>query len=61
VLIERHRNTLLRMKGIVRMRDGAAFIVQFARGDRHASVTNALPRSGGPEVASGVTLILRDL
>ena len=47
------------MKGIVRLRDGTALTVQFARGDRHASLTNA-PVSGiGPEVPGGVTLILR--
>jgi hypothetical protein len=47
------------MKGIVRMRDGTSLTVQFARGDRHASLTNAPVSRSEPEVPGGVTLILR--
>jgi G3E family GTPase len=58
-LIDAHRDALLRMKGIVRMRDGTSLTVQFARGDRHASLTNAPVSRSAPEVPGGVTLILR--
>jgi G3E family GTPase len=57
-LIAVHRNALLRMKGIVKMRDGSSVVVQYTHGGHHASL------SGAPEVlkkvASGVTLILRN-
>ncbi|KAA1014487.1 GTP-binding protein [Paraburkholderia panacisoli] len=58
-LIDTHRDALLRMKGIVRMRDGTSLTVQFVRGDRHASLTNAPVDRSEPEVPGGVTLILR--
>ncbi|MFM0011766.1 MULTISPECIES: CobW family GTP-binding protein [Paraburkholderia] len=60
-LILQHCAALLRMKGIVRLVNGATLIVQFTRGDREAqlSVASEATRADTKNMPGGVTLIFR--
>ena len=52
----RYGDSLLRLKGIVRLKDCVA-VVQFARGDAHAQITAA--PTDMSDVKSGLTLIVK--
>ncbi|SAK88085.1 CobW family GTP-binding protein [Caballeronia ptereochthonis] len=57
-LVEQHGDSLLRLKGLVRLKNQDSIaIVQFARGDGRAQITNASVNANG--VKSGLTLILK--
>lgn len=60
-LVTRHRARLLRMKGMIRLADGTAVVVQFTLGDEAAQLSADLEptRAVASEIPGGVTLILR--